>query len=174
MVIKINRENFVQFVRENVNGTTIATVDLDSDLDSKMRKTGNPFLGIGAIKRMTLNGILGYIYGDAVNRQALKEGKEIREAKMHPWGDMDKKHLFRIHRKTLKPYLSMKVEKTDVHGYFDRNGNPIDKKEIEQFIPEKSVSSTQADLQKEIIARDYNLDNIKKIRAFGNEFELID
>ena len=157
-------------VRNNVKGTSHITVNLDSPQDKVMRKTGNPFIGMGIVKRETLNGTIGYIYENAVNNIALKEDKEIRQAKPHPWGDMDEKHLFRINRKTGKPYLSMLVKNVTVHGYFDGNGNQIDKNLLAPFMPEKHKSSTQADLDGEAVVRDYDMQNITSIRAFSEDY----
>lgn len=173
--LQLTIEQAQNLLTRNVNNAEMATVDLDSDMDGKgkMRVTGNPFAGRGIVKRETLNGVLGYIYANAVNRIADKEGKEDREAKPHPWGDMDEKHLFRIHRKTGKPYLSMKVQNVTVHGFFDPQGNEIPADEIRKFIPEKKKSSTQADLEGEVIARDYNMDNIRAIRMRGVEIEIV-
>lgn len=175
MNLKLTIPQVVAMLQQNVKGTQAVTVDLDSDMDGKgkMRLTGNPFKGQGIVKRMTLNGMIGYIYANAVNRIADKEGKEEREVKPHAWGDMDAKHLFRIHRKTGEPYLSMMVRKTDVHGFFRPDGSQVVSAEIEPFIPEKSVSSTQADLETEVIARDFALRNIKAIRCMGMTIEVI-
>lgn len=170
----IRTHQIVGIIRDTVKGTRTVTVDLDSDMDGKgkMRKTGNPFVGQGVVKRETLNGMIGYIYANSVNNVALNEDKEIREAKRHPWGDMDEKHLFRVHRGTGKHYLSMKVENVTVHGFFHLDGTQIPDSEIRPFIPKKSKSSTQADLEKEVIARDYSIENITAIRGLikGEEF----
>jgi hypothetical protein len=173
--LQLNIEQAVKLLQSNVKGAEMVTVDLDSDMDGKgkMRKTGNPFHGLGIVKRETLNGVIGYIYANSVNRIANKEGKDEREAKQHPWGDMDEKHLFRIHRTTGKHYLSMKVENVTVHGFFDPNGNEIPSDEIRKFIPVKKKSSTQVDLDGEVIARDYSMANVKAIRMRGIEIEII-
>lgn len=157
-------------IRENVKGTSSVTVDLDSPMDGKMRTTGNPFAGMGIVKRETLNGLIGYDYGNAINRLADKEGKEERKAKQHPWGDMDAERLFRIHRTNGKPYLSMKVQSVTVHGFFAPDGTQIDTEAIRAFIPEKKKSSSQSDLDGEVIARDYGMENITAIRAFKTEY----
>ena len=159
-------------IRENVKGTSAVTVDLDSPMDGKgkMRTTNNPFAGMGIVKRETLNCLIGYDYGASVNRLAAKEGMEEREAKQHPWGDMDAERLFRIHRTNGKPYLSMKVTSVTVHGFFAPDGTMIDEEAIRSFIPEKKKSSTQSDLDGEVIARDYGMENITAIRAFKNEY----
>ena len=108
MKIRMTIAQVVAAIYQNVKGTAIVSVDLDSDMDGKgkMRTTGNSYSGLGIVKRETLTGIIGYNYGKAVNRLAAKEGAEQREAKLHPWGDMDEHHLFRIHRTNGKRYLS--------------------------------------------------------------------
>lgn len=168
----VTQSEIVETLKAKVSGTSMIAVDLDSPMDGKgkMRLTGNPFAGMGIVKRETLNGTIGYIYANAVNRIAGKEGKEEREAKQHPWGDMDSKHLFRIHRGTGKHYLSMQVKNVEVHGFFKPDGTQVADAEIRSFIPEKSKSSTQADLNGEVIARDYGMDNVTIIRAFGEEY----
>ena len=171
----LTREQSVDLLRTNVKGAEIVTVDLDSDMDGKgkMRKTGNPFVGLGVVKRETLNGVIGYIYANSVNRVAAKEGKDEREAKPHPWGDMDGKHLFRIHRKTEAAYLSMKVQNVTVHGFFLPDGTEVPADEIRKFIPEKRKSSAQNDLDAEVIARDYAMKNITAIRMRGVEIDIV-
>ena len=166
---------FVKFLRMNNRGAEIVTVDLDSDMDGKgkMLKTGNPFIGKGIVKRETLNGMIRYIYINAVNKIAVKEGQDEREAKRHPWGDMDSEHLFRVHRTNGEIYLSMKVQGVTVHGFFDPDGNEIDNDEIRKFIPEKKKSSTQADLDGEVIARDYKMRNVKAIRMQRIEINIV-
>jgi len=162
----------IKIIREKTVGTSSITVDLDSPMDGKgkMRTTGNPFVGRGIVKRESLNGMIGYIYANAVNKVAGKEGKEEREAKQHPWGDMDEKRLFRIHRGNGKHYLSMMVKNANVEGFFAPDGSMINEDEIRKFIPEKKKSSTQDDLDGEVIARDYGMENIRAIRAFGEEY----
>lgn len=169
----LTAEQFVEVIRSQVKGTSMVTVELDAPQDKVMRKTGNPFIGKGIVKRETLNGTIGYIYSNAVNRIAEKEGKDERDAKPHPWGDMDSQHLFRINRKSGKPYLSMQVKNVTVHGFFMPDGMKVDEDSIRVFIPERTKSSTQSDLEGEVIARDYDVENIKVVRAFGQEYKLV-
>jgi hypothetical protein len=67
----------------------------------------------------------------------------------------------------------MKVEKCEVHGFFKPDGSIIDSEKIKPFIPEKSKSSTQEDLDGEIIARDYSIKNIMMVRMLGEEYRII-
>lgn len=176
MTKTVSIQDVMGLIRAQVSGTSMVTVDLDSPMDGKgkMLKTGNPYVGKGIVKRETLNGTIGYIYSNAVNRIADKEGKETREAKLHPWGDMDEKHLFRIHRRTGKAYLSMQVKNVTVHGFFDPDNNEIPAESIRPFIPKKSKSSTQSDLDKEVIARDYGMENVRSIKAFGHTYQIVE
>ena len=173
--LTVTADQAVDILTNNVKGAEIVTVDLDSDMDGKgkMRKTGNPFIGQGIVKRETLNGMIGYIYSNSVNRIADKEGKEEREVKRHPWGDMDSKHLFRTHRHNGNKYLSMKVQNVTVHGFFRPDGSEVPADEIRPFIPKKKKSSTQADLEGEVIARDYAMRNIKAIRMRHMEIAVV-
>lgn len=174
MILMVTKDEMIATARSRVVGTSMVTVELDSPMDGKMNKGGNPFYGQGIVKRETLNGTIGYIYANAVNRIAAKEGKEERQAKRHPWGDMDKKHLFRVHRKNGNCYLSMQVKNITVHGFFAPDGTEIDSDSIQAFVPVKAKSSTQQDLDGEVIAKDYSMDNIKVIRAFGDTFYIIE
>jgi hypothetical protein len=164
----MNQNDFVKFVTESVSGTTFVTAEMDVQMDKKMRKTDNPYIGKGLVKREKMNGVIGFDYGHSVNMLAEKEGKEERVAKRHPWGDMDSKSLFRIHRETGKHYLTMKIQAKNVEGYFLPDGTEVSKDELVAFIPEKGKkSSTQEDLDGEVIVCDISLDNIKNVKIKG-------
>jgi len=175
----ITRMQMVDLIRQNVKGTSAVTVDLDSPMDKKgaMRKGGNQFYGQGIVKRMKLNGMIGYNYGNAINKVAAKEDKAERESKPHPWGDMDDKRLFRVHRNNGNMYLSMKVQNTDIVGFFRPDGTeltPAETEQIKTFIPVKKKSSSQADLDGEVIARDFGIDNMQGLTFKGTYLSLID
>jgi hypothetical protein len=177
----VTASEFVNIIRRTIKGATILTVDLDSPMDEKGKApkfnlTGNPFTGQGVFKRETLNGTAGYIYINAVNRIAAKEGKDERQAKPHPWGDMDEKHLFRIHRETGRPYLSMMFRPNNtvtVHGYFRPDGTQISLEAIKPFLKAHKKSSTQSDLEGEAVVRDLDMKNIRAVRWNGGDYEII-
>lgn len=186
----VSIDNAVKTITANLNGTTACTVHLHSPMDSKMNKfsrppvtpegeepkpfekVANPYLGKGVIKVETLNGIIGYNYGAAVNRLAAKEGNEDtdRVVKPHAWGDLDDSRAIRTHRKNGEKYLSMKVQgKPKVIGYFFPDGTPIAASSIAPFLPPKGKkSSTQEGLEGEVVALDYAFRNIQWVRLFGN------
>lgn len=170
MHLSINQ--IVKKFRNETKGTTAVTIHLDSPQDKTMRKTGNPYHGKGIVKRTIMNGIVGYIYENAINRIAVKEGKEEREAKPHPWGDMDSQHLFRINRKTGEHHLSMMVRSASVVGFFFPDGKKLTEEqeaELKTFLPEKKESSTQEDLDQKVTARDSKMENITMITYRGQD-----
>lgn len=170
----VTKSEMVEIIRSSVKGTSMVSVDLDSPQDKIMLKTGNHFIGQGIIKRETLTGVIGYDYGKAVNRLAVKEGQSERQAKPHPWGDMDENSLFRVKRDNGNLYLSMKVESVKVHGFLNNEGKEVDSDAIRCFIPVKKKSSTQEGLEGEVIARDYSMENIRAIRMKGDEYIIME
>tara|TARA_R110000824_G_scaffold379016_1_gene570820 strand:- start:9 stop:617 length:609 start_codon:yes stop_codon:yes gene_type:complete len=183
--MKTSVTTLANIILANVKGTTIVSVDLDSDLDGKGKmskkdketKIANPFLGQGIVKRMTMTGMIGYIYENSVNRLAAKEGQEERIAKPHAWGDLDSKRIFRTHRKNGDVRaMSMKTESYTVHGYFRPDGSELTVDEVadlKNFIPIKKKSSTQADLEGEVIARDIALRNMTAMRFAGTNYSIV-
>lgn len=169
-------ELIAKFTAE-IHGTTALTVFMDSP--QTPLKSCPLTVNRTVVKRLSLNGIVGYIYANAVNRLASKEGKEERETKAHPWGDLDAKRIFRTSRSKGEKYLSIKVTSNDVEGYFFADGEreKLNDDQLEMllaYLPKKSSkSSTQADLDGEVIARDMKLDNIEKIHYRGEVLELI-
>lgn len=163
----MNQSEFVKFVTESVSGVTFVTAEMEIPMDKTMRKTDNPYVGKGLVKKEKMNGAIGFDYTHSVNLLAEKEGKEVRDAKRHPWGDMDEHNLFRVHRGNGKHYLTVKVQSVNVEGYFLPDGTEISKEEIVEFLPEKKKSSTQEDLDGEVIVRDISLDNIKSVKMKG-------
>lgn len=159
-------------IDRNVKGTTIITIDVDSPMDGKgkMLKTGNPFCGLGIIKKVTLNGMIGFDYENSVNRQAAREEKESREAKSRAWGTLTANRLFVEHKGAY--YLQMKVENASTPVYMYPDGTVIDTNMIKPFLPVKKASSTQADLDKEVIVRDIKMENIAAMRFHSGNYIL--
>ena len=180
-VLQLTIEQSQALITQNVNSAEMATVDLVCDLDKKMNKGGracsNTCFGKGMTYRTTINGVAKYDYTRAVNRVAAKEGKAEREAKAHPWGDRDDKGIFRVHRATGMPYLILKVENQRFDGYFNADGSPATAEQlavIEQYKkPSSGKSSTQSDLEGEVIEKCFAMSSIKAIRMRGIEIEVV-
>jgi len=173
---EIRTDQIEALVQEKVKGTAIVTVDLEYPMDdtSKMTKGGNPFFGLGIVKRQTLNVVLGHSYINAVNRIALKEGKEEREAQENRIGPLDEKRLIRTSKKTGRKYLWAKLNNVLSSEFIMPDGTKLtaeEEAEIKSFVPKKiSKSSTQSDLKGETKPQNYKLENIKEIRAWNDSF----
>lgn len=167
MATVISKAQFQSMVESNVKGTTAITIDCITT--PNMRKTGNPYLGVK--KFQTMNGLIGFIYEDGVNRLAAKEGKEEREAKARSWGEIGDGRFF-VHNGD-KTYLRMMVKGSTNVYYFMPDGTEVSKAELAPFLPVKKKSSTQADLEGELIERDINVDNIKAVRMMGEEYIMV-
>jgi hypothetical protein len=138
-----------------------------------MRKTGNPFYG-KVWKVTDLHGQAGFHYINSVNNQLEREGKE-RNADVKPrqWGQRIKgtplvEHTNKagVHRL----YLEAKCERIASVYYVDAYGVEVDKADLAPWLQARSAkSSTQANVDAEIILRDYALDSIAWIKIDGVE-----
>lgn len=159
----------VSIISRTVRGTM--AVSIDAVTVPEMRKTGNPYAG-RITKSCRMDGMIGFDYENSLNNQAAREGKEDRDAKARKWGVLTADRIFVTHKGAW--YLQMKVQSTDTPVYRDDMGNEIAKDTLAPFLPAKSApSSTQSDLDKEIIVRDVKMSNVKGMRFNGGEYEII-
>jgi len=158
--------NIVNLVRNTVKGTTF--VSFKSVTVPKMRKTNNPFFGL-VEKHSQIHAQIGFDYNNAVNNLATKEGKMDREAKPRKWGTVTEDKLFVEHKGTF--YLRARVLSTKSPVYINKEtGEPFSEKELEEiktFLPKSRKSSTQSDLEGEVIERDYKVESLKELKFKG-------
>jgi len=156
-------------IQATVKGTT--GISIDTVTEPKMRKTNNPYFG-RITKHCTMNGMIGFDYENSVNNQASREGKKTRKAKPRAWGVLTADRIFVTHKDEY--YLQVKVQSlSDTPVYFDGD-TEIDKEVIKPFLVESSgKSSTQADIEKEVIVRDVKMSNVKEMRFAGGEYKII-
>ena len=167
MTQNMTEAQFVQYVQNRVKGTT--AISADCVTAPKMRKTGNPYMG--AEKHCTMSGLIGFDYQNSVNRLADKEGAAPREAKYRAWGTLTPDRLFVEHKGNF--YLQMKVQSATVPLYFDSYGVEIPHASIEPFLQKSYKSSTQEDLDGEVVVRDVKIENLKTIRMFGDVIHIV-
>lgn len=127
-----------------------------------MRKTGNPF--IGKVKKVShVNGLINWIYSNAVNRQREREEKVPDFVPLRrSWGERLRGRPFVAHKGRL--YLEVKVQKSIKHEYFI-DGKPAteqEQEEIKSFLSKKE-EGTRQQLDNPVILRDYKLENIKQV-----------
>ena len=173
---RIDRSEVEGLLNAGKRGTIFCTIFLASPQDGSMRKTDNPFHGKGLLKEVALNGAVGGDYGAGVNRLAAKEGKPAREAKGRKWGKLDADRKFVRHTNkegVAKVYVQMLVRSsTDPVYRIGKDEIPADS--IKPFQYEKGKSSTQEDLDGEIICRDVSLENVLMIRYKGEDYLVAD
>ena len=143
-------------------GTTFVTIVAETD--PKLRKRGNPYAG-RVTKRSRVNGAIGWIYGNGVNRQRVREGLEP-DFTAHPrkWGERIKGTPFVEHKGNT--YLELKVERVLGTEYL-LDGKTIDRSLIEEWLPKRKPEGERQQVESPVILRDYNLANIKAIAFDG-------
>jgi len=178
-MVRIDRSEIEKLLKAGEKGVIFLTVFYASPMDKAMRKTSNPFHGKGLLKECSINGAVGFDYSSAVNRIAVKEGKEKREAKARQWGVLDGDRKFVRHTTkdgVAKSYLQImcRSNTTPVFRLGARLLTDAEVAEVKTFIPEKEKSSTQADLDGEVVLRDIDLNNVLAIRVNGNHYLVAD
>jgi hypothetical protein len=157
-------------------------VTIVADTDPRLLKTGNPFAGVRKISRV--NGLLNWIYENAVNNQRVRENQPLDstgevehfDAKPRKWGE-------RIRRDdgTVTPlvehkdrhYLELKVQKSLGHEYRDSTGAVLDPAQVAKFIPNRKEGERQ-EVDSPVILRDYAIENIVQITIDGIVYEVTD
>ena len=152
----------------NLKGSQFVTIS--ALVEARSRKTGNPYKAIYKLSKV--NGISGADYENSVNNQLEREGKENDfSAGERSWGTRISPTL--VENKG-KSYLAMHVQKTSKPTYLvDKNSmlTVIDKKKIENFIIQPS-KPTQGGVEKNVIYRNYSLENIKYIAIGGEKYRV--
>ena len=143
-------------------------VTILADTDARCRKTGNPFKIVRKVNR--INGFLNFDYDKSVNRQLVREDKAADfEAQQRKWGVHLTPALVE-HNGNLS--LCLKVEKAGKARYY-ADGKLVSKDTVRQWLPPYRAASTQG-TDKEIVYRNYRLDNIRAIRIGGNTYRVSD
>lgn len=146
-----------------VRGASFATIIAETD--PKLRKTGNPYVGVRKVSRV--NVCIGFQYEAAVNRQREREGSSTDfEARPRQWGERVKGTVLVEHKG--RQYLETKIERTFEHTYFDASGRQLTDADVAPFLPARGAS--RQDVEKEILVRDYALESIRAISFKGENY----
>lgn len=169
MRVKITTEEATNIIQRNVKGTM--AISIDAVTVPTLLKTGNPF-NDNILKHCTMSGLIGFDYENSVNNQDKREGGEgNRVAQPRKWGVLSDDRLFVLHKG--KTYLQMKVQSSSLPVYTDLQGNEIPYESVKPFVPVKKASSTQEGIEKEVIVRDVNMENVKSMRFIGQDYVII-
>ena len=164
----MNPETLINYIQSKVHGTTAVSLDTVTEVrmvkKHRITKEPNPYLGVR--KHQTKNGLIGFDYSNSVNYQAEREDKEHRTIKERSWGTLSEDRIFVLHKG--RTYLQLKLQSVS-DTWYELDGKEIDYTDIEPYLSGSSGSSTQADLEKEVVVNDINMENIHCIRMFGEE-----
>lgn len=146
-------------------------VTLVTSTEPKLRK-GNPFAGIRKVSRV--NGMINFIYENAVNNQRGREGLDTDfQAEPRKWGE-------RIRREdgTITPlvehkgkhYLELRIGQV-FQSEFQVDGKPVPREDVKPWEYTKSESSRQ-EVEKQVILRDYAIESIREMSLGGELYVL--
>jgi len=146
-----------------IKGSVIVT--LETETKPPMRKTDNPYLD--TVKVSEVNGIINWGYETAVNRQRTREGLEADfTAFPRKWGKRIKGTPLIEHNGNY--YLEMKVQSAKSMYLLGQEEIPVS-----DLIPYfYTRSKSRQGIEKEVILRDYALENIKGIRYAGEKITI--
>ena len=166
--MKFITKNSMQEMIETVRGTSAVNIYAETPCD--MNKTGNPFFG--ATKKNWIAGLIGFDYENSVNNQLGREGQETDfRAQSHKWAVLPENgcRSLRQNKDRTKTYLWIKVQSFETPTYHF-NGQEISKETLAPYLKEHSKPNTQANVEKEIVARTFDLSNILAIIMKGEEY----
>jgi hypothetical protein len=168
-------QELAEILKKHCKGATFASAIIDTE--PKMRKTDNPYYGrVRKINR--ISGILNFNYDEGVRRRLEKEGKNPDEfvggSSWHKPVTVDGKFTpLAAHKDNPDQlYLRVAVQHTDKPEYFF-DGKPIDKKQIESFIPERSHYQNQ-NLEEPYRFIAPSLNNVREINIGGEKYIIKD
>jgi hypothetical protein len=142
------------------NGASFITITALTEPDwLAARETGeNPYKN-HVVKRSVVNGVINWKYENSVNNQRAREGLSPDfESLPRKWGE-------RIHGTPWvehkgKTYLELKVENVLSTTYVDENGVELNSELVKHYIKPSHSGGERQGVEREVILRDYNLNNI--------------
>ncbi len=156
--------------------TRASFVTFRSRTTPRMRKTDNSYWdadsGEWNIRKISVvNGIINFIYANSVENQREREGLDLEEFKPQPrqWGNRILNTPLVRHKG--RYYLEVKVENVVETTYVNSNDDEVEREEIDEFLYSSSQPSTQK-TEKEIVLRDYKIENLEQIKMYGDIFNL--
>ena len=150
---------------KSLKGATPVTIIADTD--ARLLKEGNPHPDCR--KRSMVNGFVNFVYEKSVNRQRVRENKtDDFQAKSRQWGHKVNKKPLVQHKG--RYYLEIKVQRVLGTTYHD-NGSMVPNHVVEPF--RREASPTRQGLEKEVILRDYALENIVGVNINGEVYQVV-
>jgi len=128
------------------------------------------------VKQSHVNGVLNWNYEAAVNRQQGREGGEQDFiAQPRKWGERIKGTPLVTHKGNT--YLEVKVERALKTEYFEvrPDGSLVgtDRESIAHLLRPHRSNAPHQGVEREVVLRDYRLDNLVEIRMGGVCYQII-
>lgn len=169
----ISTQQFLKLIRNTKSATpaTLTTVTkprmvkFDREKrDEDGNKIPNPYYD-RVDKVSIVNCFLNVNYENSVNRQRKREHKhEDFHGAQRAWGKHETPSVIE-HKGTYK--IQVKVERS-IKSHYLLDQKPIDSSLIKPYLPKRS--STRQQLNKEVIIRTYNIENVYAISLKGNDY----
>ena len=170
---KINHSELLAIIQ-----ATSGAKPIGIEATTKANKKRTPLGDI--LKQIRAVTFVGASYESAVERQQSREGiKPDFDADKLPWGNWLVANKVIEHNGSL--YLRTQTapgqrlkQPAKVLGYFDANGNPLNKETVAPYLPIDEGSSKQEDagLDKpsQVMVRNYKFDSLDKVRIAGKTY----
>lgn len=166
---KITRPELIEILRAWKRGATPLTIT--SFTEPAHRKTNNPYDKI--LKFSVTNGFTGHDYEASVQRQQVREGMDPTfQARERKWGTNINNVLI---EKQGKYYIRVRPLRSSSPVYFTLIGKTltrVKKEKIEMFLSPVYHSQIQG-TEKEILHRDYMVDNLYSVNIAGTRYQII-
>ena len=159
----------VHNILDGIKGAKILSIVYTSEV--KARKTGNPYKSIRKVSK--INAMINYHYEDGVKRRLAAEGKNPNDfsagSSWHsPVMVNGRMTAFCKHNKTGAEYLRLMLNRVISTQYF-ADGKPVEKSEIEEFLPKKNSYSGQG-LNNSMKVITLGIDNVLEITVNGKTY----
>lgn len=162
----INTTQLEQMLRD-LKASAFCTITAITE--PKMTK-GNPFAGVQKISVANVN--INFNYSNAVNKRRDKEGnEEVFVPHARKWGQRVAGTPLVEHKGMI--YLEARYMSAPSNITYVLNGNIIDKREIEEYLPKTNSNAEHQGLEKEVIVRDIKLSNIAEIIINKTEYKIV-
>jgi len=164
----------------HVSGAQIVTLEVETD--ARLRKTHptikvagkaarSPYADHVVTKRTVVNGVIGFIYENSVNRQQCREGGIGEfEAQPRKWGERIAGTPLVEHAGKL--YLEVKVERVVGQPAYFVDGVQVGKAVLEDYLPQSRSSAESQGVDREVVLRDYAMDSIRAVVMGGQRIEV--
>lgn len=147
---------------ENVSGTTFISVETDTE---QKTKKDCPYKNIRKISKVS--GAIGVNYQNSVNNQLKRENLPANfKAEQRTWG---KRVSGPIIEYKGKKYLEVKVQSASSDLFSGNQRLTLDNLKNWMY----NIGKSRQGVQKEVILRDYSIDNITRITINNEEYSVV-